>query len=144
MKKPLGEEIILVLAASILLISIALMAIILPGVYTKTLANEYNTGAAIGISLAITFRLLLFFWYISTIKKVRRNIKKSKTSYIVIGVLLIIFGLFYLDGAVAFLDKKNILYVSYLMFTSVFFDLVASILTFTAALFKTQKINYAG
>ena len=141
MKKPRGKEMILIMAAVILLISIILMAIIIPGVYTKTLPNEYNTGAVIGISLAMIIRLLIFFWYISIIKKIRRDFKKGKTAYIVIGTLLIIFGLIYLDGAFAFLDNKNILYVSYLMFTSVFFDLIASILTFIAALFKSQKIN---
>ena len=141
MKKPRGKEMILIMAAVILLISIILMAIIIPGVYTKTLPNEYNTGAVIGISLAMIIRLLIFFWYISIIKKIRRDFKKGKTAYIVIGTLLIIFGLIYLDGAFAFLDNKNILYVSYLMFTSVFFDLIASILTFVAALFKSQKIN---
>ena len=132
---------ILIMAVATLLISIILMAIIIPGVYTKTLPNEYNTGAVIGISLAILIRILIFFWYISTIKKIRRNGKKSKIAYIVIGILLIIFGLIYSDGAIAFLDNKDILYVSYLMFTSVFFDLVASILTFMAALFNSQKIN---
>ena len=90
---------------------------------------------------AMIIRLLIFFWYISTIKKIRRDVEKSKTSYILIGILLIIFGLIYSDGAFAFLDKKNILYLSYLMFTSVFFDLIASILTFIAAFFKSEKIN---
>jgi hypothetical protein len=139
MKKSQGKEMILIMAAAILLISILLMAIIIPGVYTKTLPNEYNTGAVIGISLAMIIRLLIIFWYISIIKKIRRDVEKGKTGYIVIGVLLIIFGLIYSDGAFAFLDNKNILYLSYLMFTSVFFDLIASILTFLAAFLSQRK-----
>jgi len=116
------------------------MIIIIPGVYTKTLPNENNPGAVIGISLAIIIRLVIIIWYILTIKKIRNNGEKRKTGYIVIGILIIIFGLIYLDGAIAFLDNKNILYVSYLMFTSVFCDLIASIITFIALFLKFHKI----
>ena len=124
-----------------LLLSILLMIIVIPGVYTKTLPNENNLGAVIGISLAIIIRLLIIIWYISIIKKIRRDGEKRKTVYIVIGILLIIFGLIYSDGAFAFLDNKNIIYVSYMMFTSVFFDIIASILTFIAIFLKSQKIE---
>ena len=117
------------------------MIIVIPGVYTKSLANENNPGAVIGISLAIIIRLLIFFWYTSIIKSIRLDGKKRKTACIVIGILLIIFGLIYSDGAFAFLNNKNIIYVSYLMFTSVFFDIIASILTFISLILKSQKIK---
>ena len=136
-----GKEKSLIIAASMLLLSILLMIIVIPGVYTKTLPNENNLVAVIGISLAIIIRLLIFIWYISIIKKIRRNGEKMKTGYIIIGILLIIFGLIYSDGAFAFLDNKNIIYVPYLMFTSVFFDIIASILTFIAIFLKSQKIE---
>ena len=141
MKKLQRNERLLVIAAGILLLSIIMMMIIIPGVYTKTLPNANNLGAVIGISLAIIFRLLILIWYITIIKKIRRNEEIRKTGYILIGILLIIFGLIYSDGAFAFLDNKDILYVSYLMFTSVFCDLIASILTFIAIFLKPQKIN---
>jgi len=141
MKKIQRKERILIIAAGMLLLSILLMIIIIPGVYTRTLPNENNLGAVIGISLAIIIRLLIIIWYILIIKKIRIDGEKRKTGYIVIGILLIIFGLIYSDGAFAFLDNKNILYVSYLMFTSVFCDLIASILTFIAIFLKLQKIN---
>jgi len=134
------KERVLIIAAGMLLLSILLMIIIIPGVYTKTLQNEKNLGAVIGISLAIIMRLLLIIWYTFKLKKIRNNTDK-KTGYIVIGILIIIFGLMYLDGAFAFLDHRNILYVSYLMFTSVFCDLTASILTFFAIFLKSRKIN---
>jgi len=140
MEKVQIKEKILIIATGILLISILLMIIIIPGVYTKTLPNENNPGAVIGISLAIIIRLVIIIWYILTIKKIRNNGEKRKTGYIVIGILIIIFGLIYLDGAIAFLDNKNILYVSYLMFTSVFCDLIASIITFIALFLKFHKI----
>jgi hypothetical protein len=135
------KERVLIIAAGMLLLSILLMIIIIPGVYTKTLQNEKNIGAVIGISLAIIMRLLLIIWYTFKLKKIRNNTEKRKTGYIVIGILIIIFGLMYLDGAFAFLDHRNILYVSYLMFTSVFCDLTASLLTFFAIFLKSRKIN---
>ena len=141
MKKLHRNERILIIAAGMLLLSILLMIIVIPGVYTRTLPNANNLGAVIGISLAIIFRLLILIWYITIIKKIRRNEEIRKTGYILIGILLIIFGLIYSDGAFAFLDNKDILYVSYLMFTSVFCDLIASILTFIAIFLKSQKIE---
>jgi hypothetical protein len=141
MKKIQKKEGILIIATGMLLLSVLLMIIIIPGVYTKTLPNENNLGAIIGISLAIIIRIVIIIWYMLKIKKIRSDGKKRKTGYIVIGILLIIFGLIYSDGAFAFLDNKNILYVSYLMFTSVFCDLIASILTFIAIFLKSQKLN---
>ena len=141
MPKSQGKEKILIIAKGMLLLSILLMIIVIPGVYTKSLPNENNLGAVIGISLAIIIRLLIIFWYTSIIKSIRRDDKKRKTACIVIGILLIIFGLIYSDGAFAFLNNKNIIYVSYLMFTSVFFDIIASILTFISIFLKSQKIK---
>jgi hypothetical protein len=133
------KESLLMTAVVMLLLSILLMIIIIPGVYTKTLPNEYNSGAVIGISLAILVRLLLIIWYTLKIKKIKSATEKRKTGYIVIGILIILFAVMYLDGAIAFLDHKSILYVSYLMFTSIFCDLIASILTFVALFAKSQK-----
>jgi hypothetical protein len=141
MSKSQGIEKFLIIARGMLLLSILLMMVVIPGVYTRSLPDDNNTGAVIGISLAIIVRLLLVFWYTSIIKSMKHEGKMRKRACIVSGILLIIFGLIYLDGAFAFLDNKNILYVSYLMFTSVFFDLIASILTFIVALFKSQKIK---
>ena len=141
MKNLQRNERISFIAAGILLLSILLMTIVIPGVYTGTYPNANNPLAVIGISVAIIIHLLIFYSYISIIKQNRRDGKKRKAGYIVIGILLIIFGLIYSDGAFAFLDNKDILYVSYLMFTSVFCDLIASILTFIAIFLKPQKIN---
>ena len=133
------KERFLIIACALLLLSILLMIAVIPGVFTKSLPNKYNTGAAIAISLAIVIRLIIVFWCLSTIKKIRRNGKKRKTAYVVIGILLIVFGLIYMDGAIAYLNNKDILYVSYLMFTSVFCDFTAAILTFTAAFLSNRK-----
>lgn len=141
MKNPQRNERILIITTAMILLSMLLMIIVMPGVYNKTLPNAKNPGAVLGISLAIVIRLLLFIGCILIIRKIRRDSEKRKGGYIIIGILLIIFGLIYLDGAFAFLDNKNIIYVSYLMFTSVFCDIIASILILIAAFLKSHKLD---
>lgn len=136
-----GKDFFLTIAAGILLLSVLLMIIVIPGVYTKTIPNENNLNAVIGISLAILIRLLIFGWYLIIIRKISRKGEKSKTACMIIGILLFIFGFIYSDGAFAFLNNKDIIYISYLMFTSVFFDIIASILTFIAIFKKSQKLE---
>ena len=119
------------------------MVIIIPGVYSRTLPDEKNLNAVIGILAAISLRLLLIIWYLLLIKKIRADTDKRKIGYILIGIFLIIFGLVYTDGAIAFFDHKNVLYISYLMFTSVLCDFIASILTFRSIFLKSKNINEA-
>lgn len=139
MKKLHRNERILIVAAGSLLLSILLMIIIIPGVNTRSLPGANNPGAVIGISLAILIRLLIFIWYVIIINKITRDGEIRKAGLIVIGILLIIFGLIYSDGAFAFLNNQNILYISYLMFASVFCDLIAAILTFISIFLKPKK-----
>jgi O-antigen ligase len=135
------NERILVVAAGLLLLSILLMLIIIPGVYTRSLPDENNSGAVIGISLAVIIRLLIFIWYFSILKKNRREGEKRKAGYIVIGILLIIFGTIYMDGAFAFLNNDNIFYVSMLMFGSILCDYVSAILAIILFILKPQKTD---
>lgn len=136
-----GKEYFLTIAAGMVLLSVLFMIIVIPAVYTKTLRNENNINAVIGISLAILIRLLIFGWYLIIIRKINHKGEKSKTACMIIGILLFIFGIIYSDGAFAFLNNKDIIYVSYLMFTSVFFDIIASMLTIIAIFIKSQKLE---
>ena len=117
------------------------MIVIIPGILNDTYHNAYAKGAVLGVSLAIIIRLIIFSGYIKIIRDNRRSGKKSKGAYIAIGILLIVFGLIYMDGAFAFLDHKNILYVSILMFMSILCEFVASILTFVVLFLKPKKPN---
>jgi len=132
------NERILLIAAAFLLLSMLLMGAIIPGVLHDPKPGANPTGAITGISLAIIIRLIIFLAYIRIIRQNRRTIRKKKGEYLAIGILLIIFGLIYLDGAFAFLTHEDIPYVSVLMFSSTFCDLVASSLTIIA-FFKKQK-----
>lgn len=133
------NEKLLAFAAGILILSILLMIIILPGAYYKTLPGTTNPGAVYGISLAILIRMSLLVGYLLIIRKSRRDRDRRKGGYIVIGVLLIVLGLIYSDGAVAFLNNEGALYISYLMFGSVVCDLIAALLTFIAISFIPKR-----
>lgn len=129
-----------IIASSILLISIILMIIVLPGILSDTTPGANPESAGTGIFLAILFRALIFMGYIKIIRNYRRGSKKRMVEYMVVGVLIMVLGLIYMDGAFAFLSHENILYVSRLMFISVFCDLVASILTIIVFFLQPKKI----
>ena len=124
-----GNDKILRYAAGTLVLSIILMIIIIPGILIDTTTGANPSGAVTGVSLAIFLRMLLFFGYLKVFKDARQSQNKRKVEYLVIGILLLVFGLIYMDGAFAFLDHKNIFYVSVLMFGSVLCDVVAGTMT---------------
>ena len=139
MKNLQRNERILVLAAGILLLSIILMVAVIPGILGDTSPNSNPKSAVTGILLAMLIHLIIFIAYIKVIRNNRRNSNNRKAEYLVIGILLIFFGLIYMDGAFAFLAHENMLYVSVLMFTSVFCDLMASIISIILYFLKPQK-----
>ena len=139
MKNLQRNERILFIAAGSLLLSIILMIAVIPGILNDTSPNANPKSAVTGILIAMLIHLIIFIAYIRIIRNNRRNSKNRKAEYIVIGVLLIFFGLIYMDGAFAFLNHKNIFYVSILMFTSTFCDFVASIMTIILFFLKPQK-----
>ena len=117
-------------AAAFLIISILLMFVVMPGVYNGTIPDAKNSGAIIGISLAIMIRMLILNEFRTIVKKIRENIEVRKKKYFILGAIILFFGLFYSNGAFAFSNDKNVAYVSYLMFTSVLFDTLAAIMIF--------------
>ena len=139
MKKNQRIERITSITTGIILLSIFLMLVVVPGIYFRSLPDAKNPLAVVGMSLAIGIHLLIFMGYWGIIKQNRRDGKRRRIGLIVVGIFLIIFGLIYSDGAFAYFNDENIIYVSYLMFTSVFCDLTASILIFITLFFKTPE-----
>jgi hypothetical protein len=139
MKKLLESERILMIAVGILLLSILLMIIILPGIFYDSAPQANPKGAAIGILLAILIHLIIFAGFIKVIRKTRISTRYKKGEFLAIGILLLVFGFIYLDGAFAFLSHKNIFYVSILMFISVLCDLVASTISIIVYFSKPLK-----
>lgn len=90
------------------MLSIILMAIIIPGI----LNDESHPNPELpvkAIKLAILIHLLILIGYLFIFGLNRRDGKKRKAGYVIVGILLIIFGLIYADGAVAFSNNENIL-----------------------------------
>lgn len=139
MKKLPGTERILFVAVGILLLSILLMIIILPGIYYDSSPQANPKGAAIGILLAILIHLIIFAGFIKVIRTNRNSSTHKKGEFLGVGILLLVFGFIYLDGAFAFLSHDDIIYVPILMFISVLCDLVASIMNIIVFFLKPQK-----
>jgi hypothetical protein len=130
MKKLPKDEQVVLIAVGLLLLSILLMVVIIPGILNDSYHSEYAQGAVEGISLAIIIHLLIVVGFIIVFRSKRRDNKTRKQIYLVLGILLVVFGTIYIGGAVSFLDHKNIIYVPILMFASVISDYAAAILTF--------------
>ncbi len=136
---PRNDRIIFI-AAGVLLLSIILMIVIIPGVLNDSSPNAIPKRAG-GIRFFIIIHLFFFLVYVRIIWQNRRTIRKSKEEYVGIGILLIVLGLINSSGAFAFLSHDDILYVSILMFTSTLCDLVTGILTIIAFFLKPQKVD---
>src|SRR5210317_211864 len=120
--------------AGLLMLSVIFMILIIPSVYSDSIPNEKNTGALIGITLAAVIRITLFILTIRLYGIIKRNkyLRKNGDYFMVIGILSILFGLLYSDGAFAFYNEEP-LYIAPFMFASVFCDLFAGILLIIVA-----------
>jgi hypothetical protein len=130
---------ILITVAGLVLLSVILMIIIIPSVLQDTSAGAGPIGAAIGIVVLIMLHLAVLLGFLKAIRKNKRGRPAGKGLNIVLGILLVLFGLFYMDGAFAFFEQ--ILFVSILMFISAFCDIVAALITFAALFMKPKKNN---
>jgi hypothetical protein len=139
MKKMKRNEKVLVIASRIILLSILLIALTIPGILTDSSPNANPKSAAIGFALAILIRLIIFAAYIKTIRNNRDSNVNRRGEYLGLGILLLIFGLIIVDGAVAFLSHEKLLYASVLIFTSAFCDFIASISTIVLFFLKPQE-----
>lgn len=141
MKKFQRNERILYIAASVLLLSVILMGITIPGILQNTSPGARPKAASLAVAAAILIRLIILIGYLKIIKESKRTRKNRKGEYIGIGALLLILGLVYMDGAIAFFPDENMLLVSLLMFSSTFCDFVASLMTFVLFFLKPQKMD---
>lgn len=125
--------------AGLVLLSAILMTIIIPSVLLDTSDGAGPIGAAIGIGVLILLHLAVLLGFLKARRKKKQGRPTGKGLNIVLGILLVLLGLFNMDGAFAFLG--NILFVSILLFTSAFCDIVAALLTFIALFLKPKKSN---
>ena len=139
MNKAEVQRRILITVAGIVLLSVALMIIIIPSVLQDTSPNATPKNAAIAVFVGMILHLVILYGYFTAIRANKRGRPADKGLNIGLGILLLFFGLVIMDGAFAFLD--HILFVSILMFISVFCDFVAALITFAALFIKPKKNN---
>ena len=141
MKDKLRNERILFVASGFLLLSIVLMIVVIPLMLTNTSSNIAPKSAAIGVSIAIIIHLIILILYVKFTKESRHSSMNRKGEYIGIGIIPILLGLIYMDGAIAFVSHEDTLFVSILMFTSTLCDFLASIMMITLFFLKPQQAN---
>lgn len=138
MKKLQRTELLLVIAAGALALSMLLMIAIMPGILNDPYPKANPSGALTGVSIALILRLLIFLGFLKFIRQSRQSSSKKKWGYLALGILLLILGIIYLDGAFAFLDNKDIPYVSVLMFAGTGCDAMAAVLIILAFFINPQ------
>ena len=119
----------LIIVSGIVLLSAVLMIVIIPGVLHDTFPGAAPKNAAKAILVAMIFHLLVLFGFLTAFLVNKRGGQVKNGVYISLGIVLLILGLVFTDGAIAFFGHTNILYVSILMFICMLCDLVAAILT---------------
>jgi len=132
MKKVRKNIKLLTTASGILLISVFLMFLVALLIFFDTSPSAPPNAAGYAVLAAIIIHLIIFAGYIKVFRENRRTIRSKRGEYIGLGVLLIMFGLIYMNGAVAYRGDKETLDLSILMFTSTLSDFTASIITFIA------------
>jgi len=125
--------------AGLVFLSVVLMIIIIPSVLQDNSAGARPKSAAIGTVVMMILHLVILYGYFNVIRANKRGRPADKGLNIGLGILLLLFGLVFMDGAFAFLDRK--IFISILMFISVFCDFMAALITF-ATLFIKPKKNY--
>jgi hypothetical protein len=132
-------ENILKMATGILLLSIVLMMLTIPGFLVDISPGAKPQASVITTSFFILIRLLILMGYIKIIRDDRRGSAKRDGACIGIGIVLIFLAFLKLNAAHSFLDYKDIIYVPVLMFIGVVCDFTASILTFIAFFLQPKK-----
>jgi hypothetical protein len=116
-----------------------LMFVIIPSVLHDTFHGAAPKLVARGILVLMIFHLPVLFGFSYAIRVNKRGGQVTKGVYISLGIVLLLLGLLFSGYAIQYFAHKNILFVSILMFVSVFCDLVAAIITFTALLLKPKE-----
>jgi hypothetical protein len=130
---------ILITVAGMVLLSALLLIVILPGVIQDTSPGANPKIAVIAIFVIMILHLVILYGFLSAIRANKRGRPADKGLNIGLGILLLIFGLVIMDGAFAYLD--HLLFVSVLMFVSVFCDFVAALITFGTLFLKPKMKN---
>ena len=125
-------------AIVIILLSIMLMIITIPFALSNTSENINSESSGIAISIALIIHIFILGIYFKLLRENKHN-KYRDGGYVGVAILFIIFGLIYMDGAIAFVTSKETRLISVLMFASVFCDIAASVLMIIIYLLKPKR-----
>lgn len=124
--------------AGIILLSIILMILTIPFALSITSENINSESSAVGITIAIIIHLIILGIYLKVVWENKQNSKRDG-GYVAVAIILTIFGLVYMDGAIAFVTDRETLFISILMFASVFCDIAASVMMIVIYLLKPRN-----
>lgn len=124
--------------AGIILFSIIVMIATIPIALSNTSENINSESSGIGIIIAIIMHLVVLGIYLKVVWENKQN-RNRDGGYIAVAIILIILGLIYLDGAIAFVTDRETLFISILMFGSVFCDIAASVMMIVIYLSKPSN-----
>ena len=141
MKDKLRNERILFIVSGFLLLSIILMVAVIPVMLTNTSSNIAPKSSAIGVSVAIIIHLIILILCVKFTRESRHSRINRKGEYIGIGIIPILLGLIYMDGAIAFVSHEDTLFISILMFATTLCDFVASTMMITLFFLKPQQAH---
>lgn len=125
---------ILTAAAGLVILTVILLITTIPGIIQQEYPGSDSGTAAIALSIVVILHLVLLYGYYRNIRKTRQGRPTDRGLSVGIGILLLMFSIFILDGAAAFLE--HVLYVSVLMFAAVLCDLVAALATIGTGIIK--------
>jgi amino acid transporter len=114
-------------AAGIILFSIIVMIVTIPIALNNTSDNINSESSSIGITIAIIMHLIVLGIYLKVVWENKQN-RNRDGGYIALAIIITILGLIYMDGAIAFITDRETLFISILMFGSVFCDIAASVM----------------
>lgn len=118
--------------------SIIVMIATIPIALSNTSENINSESSGIGIIIAIIMHLVVLGIYLKVVWENKQN-RNRDGGYIAVAIILIILGLIYLDGAIAFVTDRETLFISILMFGSVFCDIAASVMMIVIYLSKPSN-----
>lgn len=115
----------LTLAARLVLLPPLLMLAIIPGAIRNPDPGANYLAIIIVLSVLGILHLVIRVGYLKNVKAIRQDRPADRGLNVGMGILLLMCCLFILDGAVESYDQN--LYVSILMFTAAFVDLVTGL-----------------
>lgn len=128
-------------AGLVILTTLILTFIIIPGIVVNKTPGVAHEGAVIAIAVVIILHLLIVYAFREVIIVNKRGVRLKKIVFIITGIGLLLLGLVISDGAFAFSGHTNMQFVAISMFICVASDVVAGVLAFISLFLLPKKVD---